>query len=172
MKGTIVACLKELVEKKFGKPAWAQTLAEAGVPGQVFLAPSDVQDATVMKILGALSKVTSTPAQGLMDAFGDYWSTEYAPRLYATYFRQHKTAMDFLLAMDEVHASVTRSIPNAHPPRFTYEKKGPKSFVMSYASQRGLAAMVPGLVRGVARKFGEQCAVKDLGGGRFEITFV
>jgi hypothetical protein len=171
MKGTIVVCLKEIVEKKFGKPTWTQTLAEAGVPDQVFLASADVPDAAVMKVLGALSKVTRTPAQGLMEAFGDHWATEYAPRMYSAYFRQHRTAMDFLLAMDGVHATVTKSIQNAHPPRFTYEKKGPKSFVMTYASQRGLSAMVPGLIRGVARHYGAQCTVKDLGGDRFEVTF-
>lgn len=171
MKGTIVVCLKELVEKKFGKATWTQALAEAGVPEQVFLAPSDVPDANVMKILGALASVTHTPAQGLMDAFGDHWANEYAPRVYAVYFRQHDTAMKFLLSMDTLHATVTKTIPNAHPPRFTYEKTGPKSFVMAYASQRGLGAMVPGLVRGVARHYGERCAVKELGGGRFEISF-
>jgi hypothetical protein len=172
MKGTIVVCLKELVEKKFGKPVWAQALVEAGVPNQVFLAPADVPDAAVMKILGALSNVTHASAQALMDAFGDHWANDYAPRVYSVYFRQHRTAMEFLLAMDALHGTVTKSIPNAHPPRFTYEKKGPKSFVMTYASQRGLGAMVPGLVRGVARHYGEQCTVKDLGGARFEVNFV
>ena len=171
MKGTIVVCLKELVEKKFGKPTWTQTLSEAGVTSQVFLAPSDVPDSTVVKILGALADVTHMPAQALMDAFGDYWANEYAPRLYDAYFRQHASAMSFLLAMDTLHASVTKTVPNAHPPRFTYEKQGPKAFVMTYASHRGLGAMVPGLVRGIARHYHERCTVKELGGNRFEVSF-
>jgi hypothetical protein len=171
MKGTIVVCLKELVEKKFGKPTWTQTLADAGVPSQVFLAPSDVPDATVLGILAALSKVTGAPAQALMDAFGDYWANDYAPRLYEVYFRQHKSAMSFLLAMDTLHTTMTRTIPNAHPPHFTYEQKGPKTFVMAYSSRRGLSALVPGLIRGTARHYNESCTVKDLGGGRFEVSF-
>jgi len=171
MKGTILVCLKELVEKKFGKPVWEKALAAAGVPGQIFLAPADVPDATVMTILGELSKATKAPAQALLDAFGDYWANEYATRVYASYYRQHDTAMDFLLGMDALHQSMTKTIPNAHPPRFTYERKGDKSFVMTYQSPRKLGAMVPGLVRGVARRYGTRCSIRDLGGDRFEVTF-
>lgn len=171
MKGTIVVCLKELVEKRFGKPAWESTIAAAGVPGQIFLAPADVPDETVMKILAQLSKVTNTPAQALMDAFGDYWANEYATRVYASYYRQHETAMDFLLGVDALHTSMTKTIPNAHPPHFTYERKGDRSFIMTYASPRKLGALVPGLVRGVARRYGARCIIRELGGDRFEISF-
>ncbi len=171
MKGTILVCLKELVEKRFGKPAWDGALTAAGVPGQLFLAPADVPDETVMKVLAALSKTTNTSGQALMDAFGDYWANEYATRVYASYYRQHETAMDFLLGMDKLHQTMTKTIPNAHPPHFTYERKGDRSFVMTYASPRHLGAMVPGLVRGVARRYGTRCTIRDLGGDRFEVAF-
>ncbi len=171
MKGTILVCLKELVESKFGKPAWDQAVAEAGAAGQHFLASADVPDARVLKLLAELSKVTKVPAQGLMDAFGDYWANDYAPRIYAAYFRQHRTAMDFLLGVDALHDAMTKSMPNAHPPHFTYERKGEKSLLMTYRSPRGLGAMVPGLVNGIARHYGTRCTVKALAGDRFEVTF-
>ncbi len=172
MKGTILVCLKELVEKRFGKAAWDKALAAAGVPGQLFLAPADVPDATALGILGALANITSTPAQTLMDAFGDYWANEYAPETYAAFYRQYDTAMDFLLGVDAIHQAATKSIQNAHPPRFTYERKGEKAFVMTYRSHRALGGLVPGLVHGIARYYGTKCTVRDLGGGRFEVGFV
>jgi hypothetical protein len=42
---------------------------------------------------------------------------------------------------------------------------------MEYESHRGLAEMVPGLVKGVARKYGEHVSVKRSGSNRFELTF-
>ncbi len=171
MKGTILVCLKELVEKRFGKATWDRAMAEAAVPHQLFLAHTDVPDATVTALLGALSKISGLPAKALLDAFGDYWANDYATRVYAAHYRQHETAMAFLLSVDGLHKSMTRTIPNAHPPRFTYEVKGEKSFVMSYDSPRKLAGLVPGLVRGVARRYGTTCTVRELPGDRFEVTF-
>ncbi len=61
--------------------------------------------------------------------------------------------------------------PASRCARFTYEVKGEKSFVMSYDSPRRLAGLVPGLVRGVARRYGTTCTVRELPGDRFEVTF-
>jgi hypothetical protein len=171
MKGTILSCVKELVEKKFGAAAWTKVLEAAGQPGALFLAGGDVPDEKAMKILGAASKVSGLSMQALMDAFGDYWANDYSDKMYPQYYAEHKTAKDFLRGMDALHERLTKSIPNAKPPRFAYESETPNSFVMIYRSARGLGDMLPGLIAGVARHYRTKIAVKKLGTDRFELKF-
>ncbi len=171
MKGTILTCVQRLVESRAGKPAWEKVLKAAGCPGAMFVPSGDVPDATAMKVIGAVGPVTGMSSQKVMDAFGDYWANEYASDMYAAYFAQASTAMEFLLGMDALHAKVTRTIPNAKPPRFKYEKKTDKSFEMSYDSGRGLAGLIPGLVKGVARRYKTTVTIDQLSPGRFKVTF-
>ncbi len=171
MKGTILACAQRLVESRFGKPTWEKVLQIAGCPGAVFLMTADVPDATAMKVVRAVGAATGLSSEKVMDAFGDYWANEYASEIYSAYFTRCSSAKDFLLGMDEVHAKVTRTMANARPPRFKYENKTDRSFEMVYESDRGLGDMIPGLVKGVARRYRTACTIERLGPTRFKITF-
>jgi Haem-NO-binding len=171
MKGTILNCAKELVEKQSGKAAWDKALASAGCTGLIVIAGADVPDEKAMKIIGAIPQATGLPMPKVMEAFGDYWANEYADKMYTAYFAEAKTAMEFLLGMDALHTSVTRSVPNAHPPKFTFENRTDKSFVMVCHSTRGLADLVPGLVKGVARRYKTSCSVTKVGANRFQVQF-
>jgi len=122
MKGSIVQCLGDLVKSSFGNEKWEKSLETAGMSKTSFFMPlQNVDDEKVMNIIGSVCKVASiTPLQA-SDAFGDYWVNVYAPKLYSSYFKGTNSAKEFLLKMDAVHDSVTKNIPNAHPPRFGYE---------------------------------------------------
>jgi hypothetical protein len=171
MKGTILTCVQRLVESRAGKPAWEKVLQSAGCPGAMFVPSADVPDATAMKVIGAVGPVTGMSTQKVMDSFGDYWANEYASDMYAAHFARARTAMEFLLDMDALHEKVTRTVANARPPRFKYESKTDKSFEMVYDSARGLPDLIPGLVKGVARRYQTTVTVDKLGTNRFRVTF-
>jgi hypothetical protein len=164
MKGTIVKCLEDLVKAKGGVEPWKAILAKAGMPAHsIFTTSGVVADGDVLKLVGATAEVLKISAQAAMDAFGDYWSTTYAPAIYGVYFQRAKTARDFLLSLDEVHVAMTKSMAGAAPPRFKYEDKGPKHLVMHYSSPRGLVALMPGLIHGVAKLYKEKVTVRTEG---------
>jgi len=73
--------------------------------------------------------------------------------------------------MDSVHAAVTKSVPNSHPPRFEYEWKNEKTLIMKYKSQRGLIDFVVGLAKGVGKLYGENLKVTKIGNDKVEIVF-
>jgi hypothetical protein len=170
MKGTIVKCLEELVKTKFGEDKWKAILAKAGMDSHaVFMVTAVVPDGDVLKLVGATAEVLGIPPQAAMDAFGEYWSLTYAPKMYSVYFDKAKSAREFLLNMDKVHITITKTA-GATPPHFTYEDKGPKELVMHYQSPRGLVALMPGLIQGVAKYYKEKVVVK-LSGNALHITF-
>jgi hypothetical protein len=105
------------------------------------------------------------------EAFGDYWVNVYAPNIYRTYFRTAKSAREFLLQMDRVHESVTMNIPNARPPRFSYEWPNDKTLIMKYISGRGMIDILAGCAKGVGKYFGEDVRVRKVGNDRIEVVF-
>ena len=164
MKGTIVVCLQELVQKRFGPQKWQESLRRIGVSEmRIFSTVEDVSDARALALTDAVADVTGIPVEQLMDLFGEYWSNQYAPRIYRPYYEKAPCARDLLLNLDHIHTAMTNSMSGAGPPRFKYEWKADKLLVMHYESKRGLVAMMPGLVRGVGRYYGEKLIVSVSG---------
>lgn len=164
MKGTIVRCMEEMVAAQFGAAKWGEALKEAGIPeARLYTTMGDVKDTEVLAIMKGIAAAASLPIDGLMDAFGEYWSTVYAPAIYGAYFAHAKNAREFLLSMDEVHTAMTRTLESARPPHFTYEWQGDTHLVMHYHSERGLVALMAGLVRGVGKHYHEDLKVSTAG---------
>jgi hypothetical protein len=162
MKGTIVKCMEEMVTKKFGAGAWGESMDRAEIPlsRRHFTILSDVKDEDVYAIMKGIGEATSLSMEQVMDAFGEYWSTAFAPRVYSAYYSSVKSARELLLNLDHIHDVMTRSVKSARPPRFTYEWKGHKCLIMHYNSSRGLVALMPGLIRGVGKYFNEKLIVR------------
>ncbi len=172
MKGSIPACLKEMVINKFGEEAWEKSLENAGLSGYVIFVPmEDVPDEDVLKLVNSVCKVLNIPLTQLADAFGDYWVNKYGKEVYSMYYKGN-SAKEFLLNMDDVHQMVTRRIPNAHPPRFDYEWKDDNTLIMTYKSKRKLIDFVVGLVKGVGKYYQENLRVTKLGEDRVQVEFL
>ncbi|HEY1983921.1 MAG TPA: heme NO-binding domain-containing protein [Terracidiphilus sp.] len=164
MKGTVVKCIEELVGGKFGAAKWKECLKNAGLPeSKLYSTFDDVPDAEVMAIIKAIAVIASLSLAQVMSAFGEYWSTVYAPRVYKSYFDAAKSTRQFLLNLDNVHVAMTRSVKSAKPPRFSYEWQGDKHLVMHYASERGMVALMPGLVAGLGKYYKDHPNVRLVG---------
>lgn len=171
MKGTIGKCVEDLVISKFGKDKWKECLKKANLnEHRIYSTLEDVPDKEIMTLIQAIGQVASMSATQVLEAFGEYWSTVYAPTVYKSYFAKAKSTREFLLSLDQIHVAMTKTIKNAHPPRFTYEWKGDNLLVMHYSSERGLAAMMPGLVRGLGKYFHDSPNV-SLSGNDVNIRF-
>ncbi len=164
MKGTIVKCLEELVTEKFGQKDWEASLRNAGMPeSKMYSVLEDVAESEVLALFEGVSAAVNLPMAGVMEAFGEYWSTIYAPRVYEAYYLGAKNSRELLLNLDHVHAAMTKSVKSARPPHFRYEWHGDKHLIMHYESGRRLVALMPGLVRGVGKYYNEYLQVSVAG---------
>ena len=174
MKGTITACLIELVEKKFGKDKWAAILDDAKLrehAADFRMAPVDIPDELIGELLASTCKVLGVTLQQAADAFGEYWCCSYAPRVYALVYKRFKSAREMILGMDKVHVDMTATIPNAHPPRFTYTWENPHTLLVEYKSKRNMIDIYVGLVRGVGTHFKEKLDVTKISPTQVRIVF-
>jgi Haem-NO-binding len=164
MKGTIVKCMENLVVEKFGAVKWKESLKKAGiVEERTYTTFCDVEETEFPRIMKGVAEATSQTVEQVTEAFGEYWSTVYAPNVYQAYYSGVKSARELLLNLDHIHETMTKSIKSAHPPRFLYEWKEEKLLIMHYESRRGLVGLMPGLIRGVGKYFGEKLTVRMVG---------
>jgi len=172
MKGVIADCLAELVINNFGKDKWEDILEKSGLDkNTTFSLYADIDDSAVLHVIGNTCEVLGITMEQAADAFGDYWVNVYAPDIYWAYYRNWKSARDFLLDMDRIHSNVTRRIPNAHPPRFEYEWENENTLIMKYSSHRGLIDILVGLIKGVGKKFEEDITVSKIREAAIRIEF-
>ncbi|WP_263378268.1 heme NO-binding domain-containing protein [Granulicella paludicola] len=170
MKGTIVKCMQDLVTRDFGKDKWQASLTAAGLNGTVITVQSDVPDTDVHKLIKGIADVNGLKVDQVIEAFGDYWSSVYAPSIYSVYFDKAKSAKELLTNLGNIHTVVTKSVPNAAPPAFTYEWESDKVLIMNYSSSRGMVQFMPALVRGVGKYYKEKINV-SLSGNKVRVQF-
>jgi hypothetical protein len=174
MKATITNCLAELVETKFGKDKWNAILGDSGLQshaGTFRIAPADVPDDQVQKLLASTCKVLGISRQQGADAFGEYWCCTYVPRLYASILKRFKNAKEMILGMDSVHVTMTETIPNARPPRFGYKWEDDKTLIVTYNSPRNMIDIYIGLAKGVGLYFREKLSVTKKSAKEVKIVF-
>jgi hypothetical protein len=172
MKGTILKCLQEMVENRFGKQEWQAILSDAGFKGpQLFSLSADIDEGKALALFASTARVLEIGAGEAADAFGEYWVNDYASRVYQSIYARYKSAREFLLAMDGVHVMVTESVENARPPRFDFEMQGEKTLIVTYKSKRGLIDLYIGLARGVGKRFNTPLEIQKLSARQVKITF-
>lgn len=172
MKGTIVKCLKELVVNRFGADKWTAICQHSDFPpNQIINLSADIEDAKVMSLIGSTCSVLGITLEQAADAFGDYWVNDYAVVIYKHVYDKFSSCREFILGMDGVHVMVTKMVPNSSPPRFTYEFKDDKTLIMKYESNRGLIAILAGLVKGLGRYFKENLTVTRLDDKTLRVVF-
>jgi hypothetical protein len=164
LKGTIIKCIQDLVTKKFGPKKWTESLKFAGVSTSKRHSTSeDVDDAEFVAILKGAAHATSLSLNQVMEAFGEHWCAVYAPAVHKKYFAEIKSTRELLVRLDGIHLAVTRSMEHARPPRFRYEWQGDNYLILHYQSNRGLVALMPGLIAGLGKFYKDTPTVRVAG---------
>jgi predicted hydrocarbon binding protein len=162
MKGVINRGFQELVESRFGEEAWQKIRSRAGCEELVFSISNDYPDDLTVALLEAAVEILELPADTLLEEFGKYWVPHTGRASYPTLYQlAGRNARDFLLNMNRVHEQVTRNVPNASPPRFSFTELPDGALRMHYHSRRGLCPALRGLILGVGELFGEPLEVVE-----------
>ncbi len=172
MKGTVVVCLKEMVEARGGAERWKAALRRAGLPdSKLYMALGDVPDAEVMRLFEAVRAEFGLTLEQAADAFGDHWMNVYVPRVYKVYLMRFPDLRALLAGINEVHERVTRTVPGARPPRFEFDWRDDRTLRVTYRSHRGLVDVFAGILRGAGRYYGERLTVRKRSATEVEVRF-
>ena len=176
MYGLVNRAVEGLVKEKFGVEAWQRICDRAQLGDPSFVAMEAYDDAITYGLVAAASAELNLEPAAVLEAFGDYWTTYTIDEGYGDLLTMMGNSLDeFLDNLDSMHARIAGTMPKLMPPSFEREANEDGSSILHYRSERdGLAPMVLGLLKGLARRFSvtihvEQLPCDEPGNARFMV---
>jgi len=172
MKGIVAVALKATVMENFGNEVWYSILVKSGLKKTAqFTTSTDVSDEFIGRLMHAtLAELNITMPQA-GDAFGSRWMNHTVPRVYPVFLHNLSSSRQLLVKLNDIHARVTKMIPNAQPPHFDYSWEDDNTLIMSYTSHRGLIDLAVGMIKGVGEYFNEELSVRKLNNTEIKVIF-
>ena len=164
MYGLVNRAVEGLVTSRFGDAAWTTICERAGIEPGGFVAMDVYDDAVTYRLVDAASKTLDLPPEAVLEAFGEYWTIYTIEEGYGDLVSMMgSTLNEFLDNLDKMHERIGDAMPELVPPSFRREALDDGSSILHYYSEReGLAPMVIGLIKGLARRFDESIEIELL----------
>src|SRR5712691_2275511 len=161
MHGLIFLQLQKFAQHKGGTQAWETLLKEAMLPGKTYAPVRAYPDEEVLALVGAASRILKLPAAAVLEAFGQFIAPELI-RLYGRLLQPGWKILDVIENTEKlVHAAVRVGNPGAKPPVLECIRTTEDELQIMYSSERQLCCLAKGIVKGLARHFGETITVTD-----------
>jgi hypothetical protein len=161
MQAIIFGELKKYVEEKLGDDAWRPLLREAGVSRHVYVPGQDYPDAEAGAIVAAASKKTGLEPDAILQDFGEFIAADLV-RLYRHLIDPKWKILDLIEHTEEtIHKAVRHDNPAASPPQLKCMRKAPDEVIIHYGSRRRMCGVAKGIVRGLARAYGEKVSLAE-----------
>ena len=167
MYGLVNIAIEQIISQRFGSEAWERIAKTAGVSSPSFVSMEAYDDAITYGLVAAASTELDLTQEQILVAFGEYWILYTAEEGYGELLDlSGSTFEEFLSSLDTMHTRVALSYPQLRPPSFRCEKQDDGTLELHYTSHRsGLAPMVIGLLRGLAKRFDVNISVEQRAAG-------
>ncbi|MFK7865530.1 MAG: heme NO-binding domain-containing protein [Pseudohongiellaceae bacterium] len=154
MKGIVFTTFNDMVEQKIGIDMW-ESLLESVKPdsGGIYTSIEDFPDQELLDMVTELSKKTNTPAEVLVNAFGQYLFHALAFK-HSVFTDEKPDLMEFLKSIESViHKEVRKLYQNPNLPSIEWEQPTENHLTLYYHSPRKLCHLAEGLIKGAAEHY-------------------
>jgi tRNA A-37 threonylcarbamoyl transferase component Bud32 len=161
MHGLIFLQFQRFAQKQGRIPAWESLLREAQLPVKSYSPARTYPDEEMLALVGAAGRLLNTPAAALLEAFGEFVAPELI-RLYGKLIEPQWKTLDLIENTEKlIHVAVRVGNPGAQPPVLHCIRSTPDELQIVYSSDRQLCGVAKGIVKGVARHYGETVRISD-----------
>lgn len=166
MYGLVNRAVEQLVVSHKGEAGWLRVCERAKISSDGFVAMCPYHDDVTFSLVGAASEELGLTMAQVLEAFGEYWILYTAEEGYGELLNAGGDNLrDFLLSLNDMHGRVETIFPQMRLPVFRVVDIAPGDYWLHYESERvGLAPMVTGLVKGLAKRFGQAVEVQHIAG--------
>jgi len=174
MNGIIFIELGEFVESKLGQGAWKKLLEDTGMGFPLYVPTHDYPDEEATALIAAASKLTGTPPNELLEAFGEFIVPDLV-KMFGHLIEPSWKTLDLIANTEQtIHQSLRRATPNVNPPALKCERPSPEEVTIIYTSHRKMCSLAKGIAKGVANHYHERIGIIETtcmlrGGDRCEI---
>ena len=155
MYGLIHKALESMVRKQYGEATWEEILSNSEVDSDSFLTMRAYHDEVTFALVGAVSEHLNLGLDECLEAFGEYWLMEFAPKNYNMLLKSAgREAIEFLGNLDDMHDQISSAFTEFKPPSFVLEEISKSVHLLHYRSSRkGLESFVVGILKGLRKRF-------------------
>jgi hypothetical protein len=161
MHGIIHLELQKFVTERYGERAWQTLSQKAELGDEIFTPLRAYPDELMFRLVRAAVDLTLTPAEQILEAFGEHLVSGYLA-LYGNLLKPEWRTIDVIEHTEEtIHRVVRMRQPGAEPPLLKAQRTAHDEVVLFYDSHRRLCAVARGIGRGIANHFGETIAINE-----------
>jgi tRNA A-37 threonylcarbamoyl transferase component Bud32 len=161
MHGLIFLQFQRFAQRQGRITDWERLLREAQLPVKSYSPARAYPDEEMLALVGAASRLLNTPAGAVLEAFGEFVAPELI-RVYGKLIEPEWKTLDLIENTEKlIHAAVRVGNPDARPPVLDCIRSTPDELQIVYSSGRQLCRVAKGIVKGVARHYGETVHITD-----------
>lgn len=158
MHGTIFKELQRYVSKSFGLPAWYGLLKGAALDQQLYLPTQHYPDTHLTALVSGTAGLRGQTVADTLEDFGMFLVPNLL-QVYGSLIQPQWRTLDLLEHTEQMHGVVRQAGYTATPPRLLCIRTGPGEVVLHYCSDRNLSSLGVGIIRGLARHYGEHVRI-------------
>ncbi|GAA4314008.1 heme NO-binding domain-containing protein [Nibribacter koreensis] len=160
MHGSIFVLLKRFVEGTHDYSTWVGLLEKAGVETPSYQMQEMYPTDDLFAIVLQASELMDVSVYDLMEQFGEFMVPDLL-MVYKKYIDPDWRTYQMLLNTEEaMHGAVRREDPRTTPPILVVTKQEHNRLIVDYYSKRRMSGVAVGIIRGIARYYGESDLVK------------
>ena len=154
--GSIFFLLKKFVDQSLPYRGWEELLAKADLKDFSFELTKAYPLETIEAIMIAASEHTGLPVEKLKENFGEHMVPALF-QMYKHYLQPGWKTYEILLKTEEVmHGAVRKLNSTAYPPVLNVSKVNDQLLIVDYHSKRKMGSLAVGIIKGIAKYYGEQ----------------
>jgi len=162
MHGIIFSELKKYVVTKFGDGTWNKLLQEAGLNGKMYWSHQIYPDEEVVALVVTASKMTRISVAAILEDFGEFIVPDLV-KIYMIFIVSTWKTLDLLENVEEtIHKVVRMRLPGSDPARLKVRRPNRDEVIIFYESPRKMCSLAKGIIRGVAKYYGETIIIQEL----------
>jgi tRNA A-37 threonylcarbamoyl transferase component Bud32 len=161
MHGLIFLQFQRFAQTHSRITAWESLLREAQLPIKSYSPARAYPDEEMLALIGAASRLLSMPTGAVLEAFGEFVAPELI-RLYGRLIEPEWKTLDLIENTEKlIHTTVRVGNPGAQPPVLNCIRSTRDELQIVYSSDRQLCSVAKGIVKGVARHYGETVHITE-----------
>jgi hypothetical protein len=161
MHGLIFLEFQRFAQKQTFITDWESLLREAQLPVKSYSPARAYPDEELLALVGTVSRLLNLPVASVLEAFGEFAAPELI-RLYGRLIQPEWKTLDLIEHTEKlIHAAVRVGNPGAQPPVLDCIRSTRDEVQIVYSSGRRLCALARGIVRGMARHYGETVRITE-----------
>ena len=161
MHGMIMVELRNFVTTNFNKETWDTLLRKAKLWPRLYLPISEYPDQEVVSLVSSASEMTGSPAQNILESFGEYIAAGLL-KMYRPLVRDEWRTLDLLEHTETaIHTAIRLKDDKAHPPQLSCKRLSYDQVAVTYNSERRLCSVAKGIAKGVAKHYSESISISE-----------